>query len=252
MTAAVEEKWYNLSEMSRLTGINRAQLHKYVKSHPDRIRSQRFGARTKFHETAVQAFEQIREEGLKRVGKPVTRRDKVDPANVKRKPGRPAVAKAAPASTQYYSLAEMARMTGINRVQLHKISRAYASRIPSRKVGGRTQYPTDAADVFKQLRDEQRVSGPKAVVAPVRTAPTKKTSSAPRAKAARPAPAFAPVDEPEQATLSAAIAPAAAEGEPVAGAEQAIDALTLAIRIIAAPADVQAAIRVLLDRVGTR
>ncbi|MAE72186.1 MAG: hypothetical protein CME06_17165 [Gemmatimonadetes bacterium] len=250
MTVADDDKWYNLSEMSRLTGINRAQLHKYVKSHPDRVLARQFGARTKFHESAIEAFEQIREEGLRRVGKPVTSRAKVDPSDVKRKPGRPAAAPSTLVSKQYHSLAEMARITGINRVQLHKISRAYATRIPSRKVGGRTQYPSDAADLFKQLRDQQRVSGPKPVESNSRQPVSAKPPQAGRSTAklsalpAQAAPTFSqPVGE---GSFDSRID----VEESKAVAEEAMDALTLAIRFLAAPNEVQSAIRLLLDRVG--
>ncbi len=249
MTVADDDNWYNLSEMSRLTGINRAQLHKYVKSHPDRVLAKQFGARTKFHESAIEAFEQIREEGLRRVGKPVTRRSKVDPSDVKRKPGRPAAAQSMLVSKQYHSLAEMARITGINRVQLHKISRAYATRIPSRKVGGRTQYPSDSAEVFKQLRDQQRVSGPKAVEPSSPPAVSTKTSPPPRPPAkissfrAQSAPAFSQPDEDNPIESGIDV-----DGSR-AVADEAMDALTLAIRFLAAPSEVQSAIRLLLDRV---
>ncbi len=281
MAAAADEKWYNLSEMSRLTGINRAQLHKYVKSHSDRIKSHRFGARTKFHESAIAVFEEIRAEGLRRVGKPVTERKKVDPTQVKRKPGRRAVAEPAPEATaaapRYYTLADMARLTGINRVQLHKLSRTFAAEIPSRKVGGRTQYPAEAADVFRELRDRRRVAGP-------RPGSTASPAELPAAKEAPPAAApvivEAPVERaPEQTAPVQARAVAAPVSEPVTpgsksavvhstpapsasapvietavvpGGDRAFDALSLAIRFLAAPADVQATIRVLLERAERR
>lgn len=252
MTDAAEEKWYNLSEMSRLTGINRAQLHKYVKSHPDRILSQRFGARTKFHESGVVVFEEIRKEGLRRVGKPVTERAKIAPSDVKRKPGRRAAQEDPQAAPRYYTLADMARLTGINRVQLHKLSRTYANQIPSRKVGGRTQYPSEAAEVFRQLRDQRRISGPRpGMPAPSRraeeTAPAETNGSKAEiaAETSAPPPASNNV-ETKPIAANAIAAPGGADA--TAPENQAFEALALAIRFLAAPPDVQATVRVLLER----
>ena len=91
--AAASSAWYNLSEMSRLTGINRAQLHKYVKSAPNRFKTKKMGKRTVFSKSSVKVFQDMREEGLKKVGKRVTPRPKVA-GPVRRKPGRPKAATA--------------------------------------------------------------------------------------------------------------------------------------------------------------
>jgi hypothetical protein len=83
------DKWYNLSEMARLTGINRAQLHKYVKTYSGRFNTKKVGRRTVFAESSVKEFEAIRAEGLRKVGKKVTPRAKAA-GPVRKKAGRPA------------------------------------------------------------------------------------------------------------------------------------------------------------------
>lgn len=96
--ASATDKWYNLSEMARLTGINRAQLHKYVKTNAGRFTTKKIGRRTVFAESAVKVFEEIRAEGLRKVGKKVTPRVKAS-GSVRKKAGRPSAAAAPKAAS---------------------------------------------------------------------------------------------------------------------------------------------------------
>ncbi len=108
--AAAKDAWYNLSEMSRLTGINRAQLHKYVKSDPAKFKTQKMGKRTVFAESCVKVFQGMREAGLKKVGKKVTPRPKAA-GPVRRKPGRPKAAAAKKATPKKAAPKKAAKKT---------------------------------------------------------------------------------------------------------------------------------------------
>lgn len=167
-----QNKFYNLSEMSRLTGINRAQLHKYVRTHGSRIPSSKMGKRTVFPIDAATVFEEIRIEGLRAVGKKITSRKKSPPGRVRRRVGRPPLSdtKRPPDQDQFMSLSAMARHTGINRVQLHKYVRDHRGRIPSKRIGKRTVFPLAAAEIFHEIREEGLRSIGKSVGRPTHSA----------------------------------------------------------------------------------
>ena len=172
-------EFFNLSEMSRLTGINRAQLHKYVRTHGNRIPTTTTGKRTVFPFEAAAIFEEIRVEGLRAVGKKITPRIKSGQDSVRRRVGRPRLSTPAPLADveDFLSLSAMSRLTGINRVQLHKYVRDHRSRIPSKRVGKRTVFPRAAADIFHDIRAEGLRSIGKAVLHPRTGAPVQSRPS---------------------------------------------------------------------------
>ena len=157
--AAASDKWYNLSEMARLTGINRAQLHKYVKTAPTRFTTKKLGKRTVFAESSVRVFEAMRAEGLRKVGKKVTPRKKAT-ESVRRKPGRPkasAAKKAVKTKAKAKPAAAKAKKAPAKRVAKKKVAakKAPAKRVAKKKVAAKK---APAKRVTKRTSGKLKVS----------------------------------------------------------------------------------------------
>lgn len=95
--APAEEKLFTLSEISQRTGISMPTLQRYKKTYQDRLPSVGAGRKQRYPEHALPVFAELRSENAGRRGRPrknaaATGSGKATP---KRRPGRPAGARAA-------------------------------------------------------------------------------------------------------------------------------------------------------------
>jgi DNA-binding transcriptional MerR regulator len=156
------EALLTLTEVSKRTGISMPTLQKYKRTQQERIPSVGRGRKQRYPEAALAAFEEIKQENLKRRGRPAKRG-----ARQSRKP-----AAGAGGAGGLLSLAEISRRTKISYPTLLRYQKLYADRIPSRGRGRTRRYPEEAVSVFQEIRaGSRRGRRPKAAAeSPARTA----------------------------------------------------------------------------------
>lgn len=243
MTDTPEEKRYNLSEIARLTGIHRSTLYKYMKMAPERFAGERVGTSKLHPASAVKVFEELRDE----CRRGVDQKRRTGGANPSTLSGQAPKGQSRPKESQiqgtFHSLTDIARITGIDRQALYGILRAHKADIPRRKVGTRMEYPPEAIKLLQTLHDDgsgnkarpiQRVGPASRKFAPRRAVSRAVTSGAAPSHEARPRTSASP-----RAPLPPARLPSG---------EVATEALGMAFRCLNAPKDVQAAVRILLER----
>jgi len=94
--AAAEEKLFTLSEISQRTGISMPTLQRYKKTYQDRLPSVGSGRKQRYPEHALPVFAELRSENAGRRGRPRKNAAAASGgATAKRRPGRPAGARAA-------------------------------------------------------------------------------------------------------------------------------------------------------------
>lgn len=189
---AKSNKLYTLTEVSTKTGISMPTLQRYKKAYQSRIPSEGQGRTQKYPEDALKVFEALKEENLKRRGRPKKAASAAAaPKKPARKAGRkPKAAKAAKApraaksssSSGLLTLTAISKRTGISYPTLLRYVRAHLSRIPHEGEGRARRFPAEAIAVFESIRDEtgKRRGGRKA-------GSTKKAASPKQAAASKPA-----------------------------------------------------------------
>ena len=131
-----------LTEVSNRTGISMPTLQKYKRTHQARIPSVGRGRKQRYLESALAVFEQIKEENLKKRGRPA-------------KGGVGSPRKKAAASG-LISLAEVSRRTKISYPTLLRYQKLHGERIPSHGKGRKRRYPEEAVRVFEEIRSGSR------------------------------------------------------------------------------------------------
>jgi predicted site-specific integrase-resolvase len=132
-----------LTDVSKRTGISMPTLQKYKRNHQARIPAVGRGRKQRYPESALAVFEQIKEENLKKRGRPAK-----GPARSPRK-------KKASASG-LISLAEVSRRTKISYPTLLRYQKLHGERIPSQGKGRKRRYPEQAVQVFETIRSGSR------------------------------------------------------------------------------------------------
>lgn len=135
-----------LTEVSRRTGISMPTLQRYKKEYQDRLQTVGEGRTQRYKEESLDTFKQIKQENLKKRGRP-------------RKSGpKKAAAAAATKGTPegLISLSEIGRRTGISYPTLLRYVKLHGDRIPSHGSGRKRRFPVEAVPVFAQLRKESR------------------------------------------------------------------------------------------------
>lgn len=164
---------YTLTEVSEKTGISMPTLQRYKKNYQDRIPSVGKGRRQRYPEHALEVFEEIKKENIKRRGRP----PKSDGKKQKRG-GRRAAAATTAASKGKPDLLTLTRIseeTNISYPTLVRYVKLHGDRIPSEGTGRSRRYYPEAVEVFEQLRGEssrgRRKKAPRAGTAPGKAAP---------------------------------------------------------------------------------
>lgn len=149
-------KLYTLSEVSKKTGISMPTVQKYKRLYQHRIPSVGKGRKQRYPQEALAAFQKIKEENLKKRGRPRKAAASTRGRAAKSAAGR----KHAAAGDGLLSLSEIARRTRISYPTLLRYVKLYSSRIPFTGRGRGKRYPEAAIAVFQKLRGESR-RGPK-------------------------------------------------------------------------------------------
>lgn len=131
-----------LTEVSKRTGISMPTLQKYKRNHQTRIPSVGRGRKQRYPESALAVFEQIKDENLKKRGRPAK--------------GGPRSPRKRASASGLISLAEVSRRTKISYPTLLRYQKLHGERIPSQGKGRKRRYPEEAVQVFEEIRSGSR------------------------------------------------------------------------------------------------
>ena len=137
-----KERVYTLSEVSEQTGISMPTLQRYKKNYQDRIPAVGKGRRQRYPEAAFQVFEEIKQENIKRRGRP------------KKKKSGGRQRKSGGKSSHLLTLTEVADRTGISYPTLVRYVKLHEDRIPFEGAGRKKRYHPEAVQVFQEIRSE--------------------------------------------------------------------------------------------------
>lgn len=178
MAAAKSSELLTLTEVSKKTGISMPTLQRYKKLYQSRIPSQGKGRTQRYKPEAVAVFEKLKEENIKKRGRP---RKATSPAAAPKKVGRPkkTVAKAkkttrraparrkagkaasAPAPKKkaaagLLTLTEIGQRTGISYPTLLRYVRNHLPKLPHQGAGRARRFLPEAVEIFQAIRGESR------------------------------------------------------------------------------------------------
>lgn len=139
-----------LTEVSQRTGISMPTLQRYKKLYQNRLQTVGKGRTQRYKPESLDTFRQIKEENLKKRGRPRKA------AAAKRRAKGAARAASAGRPEGLISLSEIGRRTGISYPTLLRYVKIHGSRIPSHGEGRKRRFPAKAVAVFRQLRQESR------------------------------------------------------------------------------------------------
>lgn len=141
-----EQKLYTLTEVAKKTDISMPTLQRYKKNYQSRIPSVGKGRKQRYPEEALPVFEEIKQENLKRRGRPKKSEAK--------KKGAPARKKGKGKKEGLLTLTKIAEETGISYPTLVRYVKLYKDRLPYEGSGRGRRFHPEAIKVFKQLRAE--------------------------------------------------------------------------------------------------
>lgn len=145
-----QEPLYTLTEVSEKTGISMPTLQRYKKNYQARIPSVGKGRKQRYPENALEVFEEIKKENIKRRGRP--------PKSESKKAGGRRKAKKAEATTEtggdLLPLTKIAEETGISYPTLVRYVKLHGDRIPFEGEGRSRRYHPEAIEVFQEIRSE--------------------------------------------------------------------------------------------------
>lgn len=150
-----------LTEVSNRTGISMPTLQRYKKEYQNRIPSVGRGRKQRYPEQALEVFEQLKAENIKKRGRP--RRDAGGAGGERRAqsskaPKAPKASKAAASGDggggDLLTLTEIGERTGISYPTLVRYVKLHGDEIPSEGEGRRRRYYPEAVPVFQRLRSE--------------------------------------------------------------------------------------------------
>jgi predicted DNA-binding transcriptional regulator AlpA len=156
---AAASRMLTLTEVSRRTGISMPTLQKYKKRYGDRIPSKGKGRAQRYPENALAAFATLRDENLKRRGRP--RKDGKAPGSTggrRSRSTRPTKKRTSPEGT--LTLLQVAEKTGISYPTLLRYVKNSLARLPHLGRGRRRRFKPEAVEVFRALRKESRPGRP--------------------------------------------------------------------------------------------
>ena len=145
-----QEALYTLTEVSEKTGISMPTLQRYKKNYQNRIPSVGKGRTQRYPENALEVFEEIKRENIKRRGRPPK-------SGSKKGGGRPKAKKTQAASEKsgdLLPLTQIAEETGISYPTLVRYVKLHGDRIPSEGEGRSRRYHPEAVQVFQEIRSE--------------------------------------------------------------------------------------------------
>lgn len=145
-----QEPLYTLTEVSEKTGISMPTLQRYKKNYQDRIPSVGKGRTQRYPENALEVFEEIKKENIKRRGRPPKSESKKGGGRRKAKKSEPTSA----AGGDLLPLTKIAEETGISYPTLVRYVKLHGDRIPYEGEGRSRRYHPEAIEVFQEIRSE--------------------------------------------------------------------------------------------------
>jgi predicted DNA-binding transcriptional regulator AlpA len=152
--AADQETLYTLTEVSEKTGISMPTLQRYKKNYQDRIPSVGKGRRQRYPANALEVFEAIKEENIKRRGRPPKSESKKKGGGRKSKKKAAASSAASETGGDLLTLTKVAEETGISYPTLVRYVKLHEDRIPFEGTGRSRRYHPEAIGVFQEIRSE--------------------------------------------------------------------------------------------------
>lgn len=148
-----EKELLTLTEVSERTGISMPTLGKYKRNHQERIPSVGEGRSQRYPIDALEVFEKIKRENLKKRGRRTVSRPEEEDGG----------------DEELLPLTEIARRTNISYSTLRKYAEEHDEQIPSEGQGRRKRYHPEAVEVFQEIYGDGR-PGPGKKSAPRRQA----------------------------------------------------------------------------------
>ncbi|MEO1368016.1 MAG: helix-turn-helix domain-containing protein [Acidobacteriota bacterium] len=180
-----DEQLLTLTEVSERTNISMPTLQRYKKQYQDQIPSRGSGRTQRYPVEALEVFTQLKEENMKKRGRPRKNKAAEDKPKTVRRPPAPR-AKPAESEDNLITLKEIGEQTGISYPTLLRYVKSNIARIPHVGEGRGRRYPPEAIDVFRTLRQESR-RGRKAARSGAPASTTVRTATRVRPAAASPA-----------------------------------------------------------------
>lgn len=167
-----------LTEVSNRTGISMPTLQRYKKEFQDRIPSVGKGRKQRYPADSLDVFEEIKQENIKKRGRP--RKSGARPAAAAKKPKS-----AEPARSDLLTLTEVGERTGISYPTLVRYVKLHGDDIPYEGEGRRRRYHPEAVEVFQKLRSQSgRGRRKKGTAAPASSAAASSAASSGGGRAA--------------------------------------------------------------------
>lgn len=140
-TAESGDELFTLTEVSEHTGISMPTLQRYKKNYQKRIPSKGKGRRQRYPREAFEVFEEIKQENIKKRGRP-------------KSSGGKKKAKSSKKDSNLLTLTRVAEETGISYPTLVRYVKLHKDRIPFEGTGRSRRYHPEAVEVFRQIREE--------------------------------------------------------------------------------------------------
>ncbi|HEX6203321.1 MAG TPA: helix-turn-helix domain-containing protein [Thermoanaerobaculia bacterium] len=161
-----------LTEVSNQTGISMPTLQRYKKEYQNRIPSVGRGRKQRYPVEALEVFQQLKSENIKRRGRP-RREGGAAPRAASRRPAAPAAGGGGGGrGGDLLTLTEIESQTNISYPTLVRYVKLHGDQIPSEGEGRRRRYHPQAVEVFRRLRSEsgrgRKPKGGRAAATPAR------------------------------------------------------------------------------------
>lgn len=150
-----DEQLLTLTEVSERTNISMPTLQRYKKQYQDQIPSRGSGRTQRYPVEALEVFTQLKEENMKKRGRPRKNKAAEEKPKTVRRPPAPK-ARTAENDDNLITLKEIGEQTGISYPTLLRYVKSNIARIPHVGEGRGRRYPPEAVDVFRTLRQESR------------------------------------------------------------------------------------------------
>ena len=152
--AGGEQELLTLTEVSNRTGISMPTLQRYKKEFQNRIPSVGKGRKQRYPADSLDVFEQIKQENIKKRGRPRKSGGAGAGGGGGRKPAAAKKKAAEPARSDLLTLTEISERTGISYPTLVRYVKLHGDDIPFEGEGRRRRYHPQAVAVFQQLRSQ--------------------------------------------------------------------------------------------------
>ena len=181
-------------KLYKMTGISMPTRQRYKNLYQDRIPSEGEGRKQRYPRAAFAVFKELREENLKKRGRPAKKkRATTKTASKRRGKARSKAKTKAKAKTRatrrggeqkLITLLEIGRRTGISYPTLLRYVKVYGDEIPHVGEGRRRRFPVAAVKEFRRLRRSSK-RGPRAGQKRAASAPARRAAGTDQALKAR-------------------------------------------------------------------